>query len=83
MNIIQKYQQIILEAKARHKDELDSIQKLLEAEQETCKHDYEILEDLFYACGETAPGKHCKSCGINRHLTDKERLSWSNKKWNI
>lgn len=56
-------------ARLRHRQELNSLDVLLKAKQDECKHKWGTrVESMFYALGETAPGKQCKECGAKKHV---------------
>lgn len=45
---------------------LEGLDARLAIRQEKCSHQYEYVEELFYAIGNTAPGYLCKWCGDRR-----------------
>ena len=79
MTVYERYQELVKEENQRHQNALDELRKDLEIQQEDCIHEWNPIEKaMFYALGETAPGKQCSKCGVKYHLTQKE----ANKYWN-
>jgi hypothetical protein len=58
----------IAAAKERFCDEVKELEDQLKRKQKKCKHPkWNRDEQMFYALGETAPGKQCEECGQKRH----------------
>jgi hypothetical protein len=77
MTIYEDHQKVVAAARERHRQELDALDAFLKTLQDRCKHKWGDVQDgMFYALGNTAPGKQCAECGAKRHLTDRERSKW-------
>ena len=64
--IFERHELRVNETKYRHRQEMDELDELLRSEQATCKHpSWTKSDSLFYAFGETWPGKKCDECGEN------------------
>lgn len=69
MTVYEEYLQAVEEEKQRHQTALDELRADLKMKQDECKHKWgPKVEDMFYALGETAPGKQCKECGAKKHV---------------
>lgn len=69
MTIYEEHQKLVQEMRERHRRELAELDEQLRVKQEGCNHKkWRRVEDLFYALGETAPGKVCEECGAKRHV---------------
>ena len=68
MTIYEEHQNAVAAAKERFADELKELDDQLKRKQQKCKHPgWNRDEQMFYAMGETAPGKQCVECGQKRH----------------
>lgn len=69
MTVYEKHQQAVEQEKQRHKDVLKELEDELRTKQADCKHNWgPRVEEMFYALGETAPGKQCEKCGATKHV---------------
>ena len=56
---------------ARHRAAIDDLRADLQMKQDECSHRGKWGprdENMFYAMGETAPGKQCTECGAKKHV---------------
>lgn len=64
MTIYEEYLAAVGKEYQRHRKENAALLAALKKKQATCKHKYgEVQEGMFYALGQTAPGKQCLECG--------------------
>jgi len=69
MTVYEKYLKALDDLEQIHKAAVESLDAILEAEQEVCKHKWgEVNPHMFYALGNTAPGKSCIECGMKVHV---------------
>ena len=68
MTIHEIYLSMVEEAERDCQQKLEILRVDLKKKQEKCKHKWgKRVEDMFYALGETAPGKRCRKCGVQKH----------------
>lgn len=64
MTIFEEYQESLRKEKERYNVAIDKIEEELEIKQQVCKHKWgDREESMFYALGQTYPGKKCLECG--------------------
>lgn len=69
MTVYETYLSMVEEAKHVHQQELETLKDNLKKEQGKYKHKWGArIEEMFYALGETAPGKQCTKCGLQKHV---------------
>lgn len=68
MTIHENYLAKVKEAERKYKSLLEELKQEWLKETKNCKHPQWIRhEEMFYALGETSPGKQCTECGIKKH----------------
>lgn len=70
--IIQWYEEEKEKIEEARRYALNGLKEELVKKQASCGHIHETrYEELFYACGNTAPGMMCDYCGRQRHVDEK------------
>lgn len=72
MSIYETYLEKVKRVEEGHQQTLAALKDVFKMAQLKCKHEWEIIPDLFYALGNTAPGARCVECHLTRNLTSKE-----------
>lgn len=65
MTIYETYQHGVEQIKLLHKKAMIELDAALQEEQRKCSHRWDTVKpDMFYALGNSAPGKKCLECGL-------------------
>lgn len=69
MTVYKKHQKKLAQAKEVYLQQIKDLEDALHIAQDLCKHKWSKEEpEMFYAMGNTAPGKQCKECGLQKHV---------------